>query len=444
MKLLGDPRDQAASRPVFKDGGAPVSLRAVLRTARVTALLLMVTAVMASAETVQKIRYSSNAERTRVVLDLNRAPDFSHRPLPDPPRVVVEFPRGTIASGVKPFSIGDGYVSAVRINELRSGRLQVVLDLEHALSYKVLVLTDPHRLVVDVEHAGAPAPAGTPPPAEPARDRPPDRDDGAGTAAPPRAEATPPAAQQPRDRDPVPIIPEPPRKGPWKIAVDAGHGGQDHGARHHGTSEKDITLKLARELVAELNRRPGMQAFMVRKGDYFIPLYERRALAERDSADLFVSLHCNASRRGSAAGTEVFFLSLKGASDEAARELAELENMVDEKMGVAPEPEGLDSILFDMRQTDVLAKSEMLAETCLNQLFSLGTVYNRGVKQAGFAVLKSPRIPSVLVEAAFLSNREENRLLKSGKWQREFGKCMADGIEAYCKNVQRAEHIEPE
>ncbi len=237
---------------------------------------------------------------------------------------------------------------------------------------------------------------------------------------------------------------EPPRKGPWRVAVDAGHGGDDHGAVHFGTSEKDITLKLARETVAELNQRDAVEAFMVRKGDYFIPLYQRRAIAEKENADLFVSLHCNASRRSAAQGTEVFFLSLKGASDQAARELAEFENEVDQKMGVAPEPEGLGGILFDMRQTDVLVKSEILAETCLNQLFSLGTVYNRGVKQAGFAVLKSSRIPSVLVEAAFVSNRKENRLLKSGKWQRSFGKCMADGIEAYCKNVQRAEHIEPE
>jgi N-acetylmuramoyl-L-alanine amidase len=405
----------------------------------------------ASAETVQTIRYSSNGERTRVVLDLDQVPDFSHRPLPDPPRVVVELPQGRLAAGIQPFSIGDGYVRGVRINELRSGRVQIVLDLERALSYKVVVLANPHRLVVDVEHSGPPAPIAEPPREEPARDPSPKRDSDAGRTASPKTEIAPDsrtgsvATSPPAETRPsTPITPEPPRKGPWRIAVDAGHGGQDHGARYFGTSEKDITLKLARELVAELNTRKGVEAFMVRKGDYFIPLYQRRAIAEKDSADLFVSLHCNASTRSAAAGTEVFFLSLKGASDEAARELAELENMVDEKMGVAPEPEGLDTILFDMRQTDVLAKSEFLAETCLNQLFALGTVYNRGVKQAGFAVLKSPRIPSVLVEAAVVSNRDEHRLLKSGKWQREFGKCMADGIEAYCKNVQRAEHIEPE
>ncbi len=226
------------------------------------------------------------------------------------------------------------------------------------------------------------------------------------------------------------------------IAVDAGHGGDDTGAHYLGTNEKDITLDLSRELVDELNRRSGVRAYMVRRGDYFIPLYQRRTIAHQDSADLFVSLHCNASRKSAAKGTEVYFLSLKGASDEAAKELAKRENEVDERMGVAPEAPDLDQILFNMRQTDVLAKSQILAETCLQSLFKLGTVYDRGVKQAGFAVLKFTDIPSVLVEAAFISNRQENRLLRSGKWQRDFARTMADGIESYCKNVDRAEHID--
>ena len=122
--------------------------------------------------------------------------------------------------------------------------------------------------------------------------------------------------------------------------------------------------------------------------------------------------------------------------------MARHENAADERMGLAAEAPELDQILFDMMQTDVLVKSEMLAEKCLESLFGLGTVYDRGVKQAGFVVLKSPRIPSVLVEAAFISNREENKLLKSGKWQREFARLLADGVEEYLRGIERAEHLE--
>ena len=406
------------------------------------------------AETVRGIRYSSNAERTRVVLDLDASPDFTHRLLADPPRIVVNLPRGRLSPALEPFSVGDGYVQRVRLNKLRSGRVQVVLDLETILDYKVMVLRHPDRLVLDVVHAGKPASPGAtepkpgrgrtePPTPKPAEKAPADEPAGGASGGGTSASGTTPSGEAPVSATPAPpvSVPPPRHRDYFLVAVDAGHGGEDLGARYFKTNEKDITLKLARELVRELNKRKGIKAFMVRKGDYFIPLYQRRRIAERDSADLFVSLHCNASRRSAAKGTEVYFLSVKGASDEAARELAARENEVDEKMGVAADPENLGEIVFDMIQTDVLSKSQMLAETCLTHLFSLGTVYNRGVKQAGFAVLKSPRIPSILVEAAFLSNRKENRLLRSGKWQRRFGKCMADGIEAYCRSIEQAEYV---
>ncbi len=390
------------------------------------ALLLLLAAAgwsAPSAASVTGIRYSSNAERTRVVMDLSAAAEFTHRPLADPPRVVVEIPGGSFDSGVAPFSVGDGYVRRVRLNELRSGRIQVVLDLEKPLDYGVLTLQDPDRIVIDVTHQGAPAPVPSPAESGGARS-------GASVGEPPAPKPGP---------APAPI--EPPRHGTWVVAVDAGHGGDDHGAHYHGTSEKDITLDLARDLTEELNRRPGIRAFMVRRGDYFIPLANRRAIARKDSANLFVSLHCNASTNHAAKGTEVYFLSLEGASSEAAKELAKRENEVDEKMGVAPEALDLDQILFDMQQTDVLAKSQMLAESCLSSLFDLGTVYDRGVKQARFAVLKFTDIPSILVEAAFISNRAENKLLRSGKWQRDFSRQMADGIESYVKTVVKAEHV---
>jgi len=390
----------------------------------------------AQAATLQKIRHSTSEERTRVVLDLSASTDYTHRVLDSPPRIVVEIPQGATAPGVQDRAIGDGYVSRVRMNVLNGGRLQVVLDLESLQDYSIFTLDRPFRIVVDVRHAGP----GAPKP-EPARTRTPE----APPSKQPAATPSPPPAKPPaRDRNPVPVL-DRPVHGKWVIAIDAGHGGEDRGAHHHDTDEKDITLALAKELKEELDQVQGVETILVRKGDYFIPLRRRWTLAEKQGANLFVSLHCNASKDKDACGTEVFFLSLKGATDEAATELAQRENAVDEKMGVpAAETDDLGDIIFDMMQTDVLSKSQLLAESCLDHLFQLGTVYNRGVKQAGFAVLKCPRIPSVLVEAAFLSNRKENKMLRDKAWRQEFSKRLAEGLVSYIQNVDPEAKAEKE
>lgn len=376
-------------------------------------LLVLLGSSPARAVVVDGVRHSTSPERTRVVLDLTARATFTHRALSNPPRVVVELPASSFASGVVPRSLENGFVERIRFNRLRSGKIQVVLDLERPLDYKVFTLQKPDRIVVDVTHKGRPAA--------------------------PVSDPTPPPVTPPRRGVPPG---NPPSRSGWIVAVDAGHGGEDTGARAFGVTEKTITLALARDLVEELNQRPGIRAFLVRKGDYFIPLRRRWTLAEKQGADLFLSLHCNASRSKRAEGSEVYFVSLKGASDEAAHELAEFENSVDEKMGVDIPEDDLNGIIFDMMQTDVMAKSQMLAETCLDHLFELGTVYSRGVKQAGFAVLKSPRMPSVLVEAAFISNREENKMLRDRKWQRLFGRRLADGVEAYIRSVDGTERVE--
>ena len=400
----------------------PRSLRILI----LTIALGVVAATNAAAVSLIGVRYSSNAERTRIVLDLDSPATYQHRPLSDPPRVVLEIDKSKLGSQVMPVSVGDGYVHRVRLNRLDDGRVQVVLDLARTLDYSVLVLSNPNRLVVDVKHQGKPAPLDTQP--KPAGSTP-SGDAGAGSGA-----------ASPTPSVPVSVPAVPPRRGRWVVAVDAGHGGKDPGAQGHGTDEKDIAFALAREVVTELNKRPGITAFPVRAGNYFIPLARRRSIAEKDSADIFVSIHCNASEKRAARGTEVYFLSLKGASDEAAKEVAKFENEADTRMGLEAEAPGIDQILFDMVQADVLVKSQMLAEKCLEKLFGLGTVYDRGVKQAGFVVLKSPRIPSVLVEAAFITNREENKLLKSGKWQGDFARLLADGVEDYLRGIERAEH----
>lgn len=389
----------------------------------------------AQAATLTGIRHSSTTERTRIVLDLSAKSGYAHRALSDPDRVVIDLTDVIAGSQAKPSTVSDGFVKAVRLNDIRSGKLQVVLELEKSADYSVFTLTDPFRVVVDVRHGGAPLSGGEKPtPAAEktgAEKRPAEMGAGAKSAT---------SAKPADPRPPLEIAP-PPRSA-WVIAIDAGHGGQDHGARYFKTSEKDITLALACELKTELEKRANVKPLLVRKGDYFIPLRRRWTLAEKQGANLFVSVHCNATEDGKAQGTEVFFLSLKGGTDARSQDLAERENEVDRKMGVSVAEDDLDAIVFDMMQTDVLAKSQMLAEGCLTHLFGLGTVYGRGVKQAGFAVLKSPRMPSILVEAAFLSHKNENELLRDPGWQREFARRLADGIEAYVTSVDTAEKLE--
>ena len=220
------------------------------------------------------------------------------------------------------------------------------------------------------------------------------------------------------------------------VAVDAGHGGEDTGARGpRGVRvlEKDVTLAVARALVAELNSVPGVRGELIRDGDYFIPLRDRYLRAEKMKADLFVSIHANSSkRRGSGRGTEVYFLSLRGASDQADADLADAENAADLVGGVPPKTEDdVVNILYDVKRTSVLEQSQLLAETLLDHVAADRRLEARGIKQAGFVVLKSVEFPSVLVETAFINNPTEARLLRDPAFQKQMGKQLAEGVRKY-------------
>lgn len=220
------------------------------------------------------------------------------------------------------------------------------------------------------------------------------------------------------------------------VAVDAGHGGDDSGARGPrkvGVLEKNVTLAVARALVDELNKMPGIRGELTREGDFFIPLRERYQIAEKMKADLFISIHANSSRRrGSGKGTEVYFLSLRGASDQADADLADLENAADLVGGVPPESEDqLVSILYDVKRSSALEQSQLLAESVLDHIAADRRLTSRGVKQAGFVVLKSVEFPSILVETAFINNPVEARLLKSPVFQRQMAKQIAVGVRHY-------------
>jgi N-acetylmuramoyl-L-alanine amidase len=377
-------------------------------------------AARAESALVTGIRHSSGQGHTRIVLDMTREARYTKQVLLDPVRFVIDV-EANLKPGLGPLVVDDAIVSRVRVGTAEESPARLVIDLKSKADYRVLDVpadaTNPHRIVIDFFAAAkAPAPAAHSGSGGPVT----------GTAVPPRTVPNP--------------VPRREAAGPYVIVVDAGHGGTDPGARGFKLEEKDVCLEVARKVVNELNARPGFKAHLSRDGDYFIPLRKRIEIAEKHDADAFVSIHANASKSRSAHGTEVFFLSLSGATDEASRELAHLENSADLMGGVAPEADDdLSSILFDMQQTDVLQRASLLAESVVNSLRGHTSLSTRGVKQAGFVVLKSPRIPSILVETAFITNPSENKLLARSDFRQAFARRVADGVVKFFENVSVAD-----
>jgi N-acetylmuramoyl-L-alanine amidase len=218
------------------------------------------------------------------------------------------------------------------------------------------------------------------------------------------------------------------------IAIDAGHGGDDPGARGpSGTWEKSVTLQIAKVLAAKINAEPGMRAVLTREGDYFLPLRKRIDLARRHRADLFISIHADAFRDRRVQGSSVYVLSERGASSEHARWLAEQENASDLIGGVSLDVQDdvLASVLLDLSQTASLEASIDVAERVLQGLRGIGRLHKHRVESAGFAVLKSPDIPSILVETAYISNPEEEAKLRSTRHQHDVAEAILEGLRGY-------------
>ncbi len=345
---------------------------------------------------VDQVRYWTAPDHTRIVLDLSGPARYEVRRVGDPERIAVNVP-GARFRGTAKIPVGDGVIERIRRNALRS-RAQVVLDLESAREYRHFVLKAaagrPDRIVIDV-FRGSQRPAGE--------------------------AATVEAAPAPEPK---------PQTAPFTVVIDPGHGGMDPGAIRNGVREKDVVLKIARELAAIFDDRPGYRAVLTRKGDYFVSLADRVKFAKREGGDMFLSIHANTNRKRTLKGMEVYFLSLKGATDREARELADKENASD-LVGLMPEDHRGDevlSILMDLRMSRVLDNSSRLAEQILGAARRSDVVGGRKVKQAGFQVLKSLAMPSALVETAYLSNSSDRELLSSASGRRRLAQVIADGV----------------
>ncbi len=362
------------------------------------------------------VRHWSAPEYTRIVVDLSELAAFRQRTMEDPPRVVVEVEDARFAFPLDELTVGGEIIHRIRFNPLaKARRAQVVIDLAVMRPYDVFLLEahddKPARIVVDIKH---PAPSRDP-----------------GTIA---GEDTTVATRTARRIGPQSV-------GDFLVMIDPGHGGEDPGRRNPGgLKEKDLALQFAKDLKRAIDARGGYRAELTRTGDYFVSLGRRREISEEKGAHLYVSLHFNSAPSKSARGTEIFFVSLEGATDRALKELEDVENSADLVGGLPPTDQGtsddLAKMLVDLRQNDSVERSQRLATVLTDKVDRVRGVETRRVKQAAFAVLKSLFIPAVLVEVGFLSNAEDTRFVRSTENRRRYVDALADGIVAYCEEVE--------
>ena len=347
------------------------------------------------------VRVSQTSDdHTRVVFDLSTNVEHNLFTLKSPQRIVIDLndtrQSRALITGAQNTSLLKGIRSAKR----DSGSLRVVLDLKDNVRPRSFTLkpdgTSGHRLVVDLHATNlSPTPIVT--------------------------------SQQERQK----------QKKEFIIAIDPGHGGRDPGAiGHKGTLEKDVTLALARKMKKIINSAPGFKAVLTRDGDQYVVLRNRVKKARDNRADLFISLHADSFKSARVEGASVYALSLSGASTEAARRIAEKENASDLIGGIslADKDDLIASVLLDLSQTATIQDSLDFGSDVLSNLRKVSKLNNEQVQQAGFAVLKAPDMPSILIETAFLSNPKEERKLRSSKHQHKLANAVFAGIKSHLKN----------
>nr|VFJ60400.1 MAG: N-acetylmuramoyl-L-alanine amidase [Candidatus Kentron sp. FW] len=381
-------------------------------------------AAFASLAEVENLRMWPAPDHTRVVFDISKPVTHSLFTLRAPDRVVIDIPN--IHMGLLPSkpSAADPLLRRIRFASHNGRRdLRIVLDLKRPVRPKSFLLKPNrnygYRLVVDLFKTEKPRAYKKPAPKP-----------SISSAPLKKPLASKPPAPKPRAQAPIK-----PRQ--VIVAIDPGHGGEDPGASgRRGTREKDVVLAIGKKLKTLLNRKYGIKAFLVRTGDYYISLKKRKRIARKHKADLLISIHADAFRDPLVYGSSVYVLSERGASSESAKWLADRENSADLVGGVSLDDKDdlLASVLLDLSQTATLSASIQLGTDIFNELKKLGKTHKRRIQRAGFVVLKSPDIPSVLVETAFISNPHEERRLRNPKHQMRVAKAILTGVLRYLKN----------
>ena len=351
----------------------------------------------AAATNVKDIRLSSHDGYLRLVFDLDKSVDHSIFTLNKPERIVLDLKNTKMVHGMVDRVGANSMIRRIRSGVQNNDDLRVVFDLQHEVKPRSFILgpsaKSGHRLVLDL-HTEKSNPAVT--------------------------KETKPTKKQLRD-----VI----------IAIDAGHGGRDPGATgKKGTKEKTVTLQMAQRLQKKINQQKGMKAVLTRKNDRYMRLRDRIHKARDYHADMMISLHADSFPDPRARGSSVYALSVDGASSETAKLLAEKENAADMLFGdvnLAVEDEMVKEVLFDLSLTGNIQSSLDIGDEILKQIKHVNRVHKKQVQQAGFAVLKAPNIPSVLLEAAFISNPREEKNLKSSAHQKKVANAVSKGVANY-------------
>jgi N-acetylmuramoyl-L-alanine amidase len=409
----------------------------------------------AQAVEVVAVRVWPAANYTRVAIEHDTAKLFySTTRLTKPERLVVDLQNmrlgHTLRQIIARITPNDPFIGQVRVGQFKPHVVRMVFDLKQSVRAQVFTLPPiaqyRHRLVIDLypevtedpllaflrEYEAAAGKRGSDDPPNVQSDTP----ETAQAPAPSAPTAEPPttAADGSRPSAPRQEARRPQAPAFITIAIDAGHGGEDPGAiGRAGTREKDVVLRIAREMKRQIDARPNMRAFLTRDGDYFVPLARRVALARQVNADLFVSVHADAWVSPTAQGASVFALSEKGATSAAARWMANKENESDSIGGVKLDQidDLLTQTLLDMSTTAQIKDSLKLGQSVLREIEKINRLHKPKVEQAGFAVLRAPDIPSILVETAFISNPEEERRLRDAAYQRSVAAAIQNGIDDY-------------
>jgi len=357
-------------------------------------LILLLSVAAKAGSTVENVRIWSENDKTRVVLDLSRSVDHNIFTLRGPDRLVIDLKDSRLAESLKQLPDGVGTVRSIRSAIRANGQLRVVLDLNPGVRSRSFT-AGPNaqfgdRLVIDLTRTGILRPVKR------------------------ASEAYRPG------RDIV-------------SAIDAGHGGRDPGASGRRSKEKDLVLSISRELARRINAEPGMSAVLIRNRDVLVEHRDRIAIARRNRADLFVSIHADAFKDSRVSGASVFALNLKGADDEAAMQLGRRGNAPVSVGGVSLHDKGavLASVLFDLSQNASLSVSLAVGASVSRELGRVAKMHSKEVKQRALIVLKAADMPSILVETGFISNPAEEKKLRDVKHQRRLANAVLAGIRSY-------------
>ena len=365
---------------------------------------LLALAGSASAARLESISVIEGESGTRAVLELSDTAEYKVFTLANPDRLVLDIAGTTLESRYRA-PAPNGVVASVRTGTPAEGDLRVVLDLARAVKPRTRIegVSGDRKLVVELlgdapAANGAVAASATPAPARTVADV-------VGTG----------------ERELI-------------VAIDAGHGGKDPGALGPtGKREKDITLAMARELAAQIDADPGMRAVLVRDRDVFIPLDQRYMIAREAQADLFISVHADAAHNRAASGASVYVLSLRGASSQAARWLADQENAADLVGGIELDArdKNLATVLLDLSQNATMRVSDDVASEVLAALKGVGKAHKPQIERANFVVLRSPDVPSMLVETGFISNPGEESKLNDPAYRTRMAAAIVTGVRNY-------------